>query len=103
MNHFISTRDSMGVEIPDVNKTTQINGGSGPFGNLAVTMTMCLKDWGRAPTFLLLDFFGTGIGMKTVDGLNGVRDPVGRMKTDGYSADVEHHVGGGHGTIGGRA
>lgn len=77
MNHFLDTKQAFGVEIPDTGNITTTNNQTGPVGNLGDAATECRTLYGRAPTFILVDFFDQGPAISTVDSLNGIT-AVGR-------------------------
>ncbi|KAL8674832.1 MAG: hypothetical protein Q9168_000813 [Polycauliona sp. 1 TL-2023] len=77
MNHFLDIRLSLDIEIPDVGNLSITNAASGSTGNLGDAADMCTVAYGKAPTFILVDFFDHGSSISTVDRLNGIV-PVGR-------------------------
>ena len=79
MNHFLDTKQALGLEVPDIANITITNNQTGPVGNLGDAATECKKLYGRAPTFILVDFFDQGPAINTVDSLNGIT-AVGRTK-----------------------
>lgn len=79
MNHFLDTKQSLGLEVPDIGNITTTNNQTGPVGNLGDAATECKKLYGRAPTFILVDFFDQGPAINTIDSLNGIT-AVGRTK-----------------------
>lgn len=76
MNHFKGFEQLFGVT-PDVSNITTTNAPSGPIGNLGDAAAECKTLYGRAPTFILVDFFNQGPAIETVDKLNGIT-AVGR-------------------------
>lgn len=78
MNHFLYETQLLDIETPNVSYIATTNAPSGGTGNLGESATECTKEYGRAPAFVLVDFFNVGPAIDTVDSLNGVTDPVGR-------------------------
>ncbi|KAL8935592.1 MAG: hypothetical protein Q9211_004620 [Gyalolechia sp. 1 TL-2023] len=78
MNHFLNADLAFGIQVPDIDKITVTNAASGPVGNLGEAATACTAAYGRAPSFILVDFFEHGSAIDTVDRLNGIT-PVGRL------------------------
>ncbi|KAJ9297504.1 hypothetical protein DTO271G3_4279 [Paecilomyces variotii] len=80
MNHFLDQEELLGIEIPDVDAIDTTNAPSGGTGNLGTAATTCKQTYsGRQPTFILVDFFNKGPAISTVDKLNNVTSPVGRI------------------------
>ncbi|MCJ1469321.1 hypothetical protein MMC07_007954 [Pseudocyphellaria aurata] len=90
MNHFLDTKQAFGVEVPDIGNITITNNQTGPVGNLGDAATECKTLYGRAPTFVLVDFFDQGPAISTVDSLNGIT-AVGR--TTAVTTSLEHTSG----------
>lgn len=89
MNHFLDTDEAFGIETPNSTYTSTTNapsGGTGNLGNLGNSATTCANDYGRAPTFILVDYFNVGPAIETVDRLNGVTNPVGRTNVSTAAA-----------------
>jgi hypothetical protein len=81
MNHFLyQTSNLFGttIESPDLGNISTTNSASGGTGALGTSATECSTTYGRAPTYLLVDFFNVGPAIETADRLNGVTSPVGR-------------------------
>ncbi|OQE26404.1 hypothetical protein PENSTE_c005G07807 [Penicillium steckii] len=80
MNHFLYSTDlsEIGIEYPNSSYVATTNAASGGTGNLGSTASKCKKQWNKAPTFVLVDFFNRGPAIDAVDSLNGVSNPVGR-------------------------
>lgn len=87
MNHFLSTKQAFGVEVPDLSNITTTNAQTGPVGNLGDAATECKLLYGKAPTFILVDFFDQGSAIKTVDSLNSIT-AVGRTTPSVISAST---------------
>ena len=80
MNHFLyNDTGFLGIEVPNESAANVTNAPSGGMGNLGDAATTCKAAYGRAPTYLLVDFFNLGPAITTADNLNGVTDPVGRV------------------------
>ncbi|KAL8721035.1 MAG: hypothetical protein Q9225_002208 [Loekoesia sp. 1 TL-2023] len=78
MNHFLNIEQIFGIQVPDIGNISVTNAISGPVGNLGDAATACTTAYGRAPSFILVDFFEQGSAIDTVDRLNGIT-PVGRV------------------------
>ena len=79
MNHFLDTQQGFGIETPNFLAANVTNAPSGGTGNLGTAANTCKSTYGKAPTFILVDFFDQGPAISTVDSLNGVTAPVGRV------------------------
>lgn len=77
MNHFLYTPGPFGIELPDTTHLGNTNAPSGTIGNLGDGVANCTNAYGKAPTFILVDFFDQGPAITTVDKLNGIK----RLKT----------------------
>lgn len=90
MNHFVYTDLLPGVQIPDEADIYQTNAPIGSVncttGCLGTSAETCVGVYGRAPSFVLVDFFNVGPAVETVDRLNGVTDAVGRVSLSGVAA-----------------
>ncbi|KAL2001930.1 hypothetical protein VTN02DRAFT_988 [Thermoascus thermophilus] len=94
LNHFLYRREALGIEIPDVDRVGTTNAPSGGTGNLGDTARRCRSAYGgRAPTFILVDFFDQGPAIATVDALNGVTHPVGRKAVPGSNSEAQKSAG----------
>lgn len=84
MNHFLYSTQAFGIQVPDYDNITITNAQAGAVGNLGDASTECKILYGRAPTFILVDFFEQGSAISTVDSLNGItavgRTPVAAIK-----------------------
>lgn len=80
MNHFLDMDEAFGIDVPNVDAANQTNAPGDVLGNLGQAADACKTEYGVAPTFLLVDFFDQGPALVTVDALNGVTDPVGRIQ-----------------------
>ena len=82
MNHFLYKSSNVGpvqIEQPD---RANLNITNSPAmitaGQLGFAAEQCKTEYGKAPTFILVDFFDEGPSIAAVDALNGVTDAVGR-------------------------
>lgn len=71
MNHFLDTQEGFGIQIPNIGALNTTNGASGA-GSLGTTASSCRSIYGKAPTFILVDYFDQGPAIDTVDTLNGI-------------------------------
>lgn len=78
MNHFLYENLLFGIQAPNETYVTTTNAPSGGVGNLGSAAETCLRAYGKAPTFLLVDFANVGPAIDTADNLNGVSNPTGR-------------------------
>ena len=79
MNHFLYNNSGLGIQIPDNTYVSTTNAPGGGIGNLGTAASRCKQTYGRAPTYILVDFFNVGPSISTVDRMNGVTAPVGRI------------------------
>lgn len=77
-NHFLYESGFLDIEIPDVDDILTTNSPGNSAGNLGYSLNQCNTAYGRAPTFVLVDFFDQGPAIQAVDSINGVTNPVGR-------------------------
>ena len=70
MNHFLDTSE-LGIDIPDTTDINTTNGKSG-VGSLGAAASSCSAAYGKAPAFLLVDFFDEGSAISIVNSLNGI-------------------------------
>ncbi|CAI6340818.1 unnamed protein product [Periconia digitata] len=84
MNHFLYSTQTFGIQTPNVTYTTVTNAASGE-GSLGESVLECSSVYGKAPTFVLVDFFNVGPAVQSVDRANGVQSAVGRKEV---SADI---------------
>lgn len=77
-NHFLYDTQLFGIEAPDEANITSTNAPAERVGNMGDAAKACQQEWGKAPVFILVDFFDQGPAIATVDELNGVTSPVGR-------------------------
>ena len=71
VNHFLDTSEGLGIDIPDTANITTTNGKTG-VGSLGAAASDCSATYGKAPTFLLVDFFDEGSAISVVNSLNGI-------------------------------
>lgn len=107
LNHFAYNVLSGSIMVPNAGAIDTTNSPSttetGALGRHAQT---CDGEWGRAPAFILVDFWNRGPAIETADKLNGVKAAVGRI--DGPSASASTSGAGasvavgttGHGRLG---
>ncbi|SMY22602.1 unnamed protein product [Zymoseptoria tritici ST99CH_1A5] len=76
MNHFKGKEVALGISIPDEDAVNVTNSPSGGAGNLGDHARMCSSTYGRAPNFVLVDFFNVGPAVRVADALNEI-SPVG--------------------------
>ena len=77
-NHFLYDDQLFGIEAPDEANITNTNAPADRPGNVGDAAKDCQTEWGKAPVFILVDFFDQGPAIATVDELNGVTNAVGR-------------------------
>lgn len=77
MNHFKGLDQAFGIISPDFYNISNTNAPSGPVGNLGDAAAECQTLYGKAPTYILVDFFDQGSAIQTIDKLNNII-PVGR-------------------------
>jgi hypothetical protein len=80
LNHFLDMSEAFGIDTPNVDAANQTNSQGNVVGDLLFTAQTCQQEYGKAPTFLLVDFFDQGPAIATVDVLNGVTGAVGRIQ-----------------------
>lgn len=89
INHFLDMDAAFGIDVPDVDAVNQTNSPGTALGNLGQAANACKQEFGKAPTFLLVDFFDQGPAIATVDALNGVTSPVGRIQPPTQAASPD--------------
>lgn len=77
-NHFLYDEQLFGIEAPDEANITNTNAPADRPGNMGDEAKKCQREWGKAPNFILVDFFDQGPAIATVDELNGITAAVGR-------------------------
>ena len=75
VNHFLDQQDGLGIDTPNTTYVATTNGDIG-VGNLQQAVSDCAGVYGRAPAFLLVDFFDKGSAIDIVNNLNGVSTSV---------------------------
>lgn len=78
LNHFLYQEGLFDIETPDVGKINITNSPDNNVGNLGYALSTCNSQYGKVPSFTLVDFFDEGPALAAVDALNGVTSPVGR-------------------------
>ncbi|KAK4984131.1 hypothetical protein LTR66_008595 [Elasticomyces elasticus] len=86
MNHFLYNSGIFGIETPDWAHANVTNAPNGGTGNLGTAAAACTGAYGRAPTFVLVDFFNVGPAIDTVDALNGVSGSTSGRTTTSTAA-----------------
>lgn len=77
MNHFLYSTQLFGLQTPNATYVNVTNAGTG-LGSLGSHVSTCTTEYGRAPTFVLVDFFNVGPAIASVDKANGITNAVGR-------------------------
>ncbi|KAF2200229.1 hypothetical protein GQ43DRAFT_441748 [Delitschia confertaspora ATCC 74209] len=77
-NHFLYSTQLFGLETPNTTYIKTTNGPTGT-GSLGEQLGECRNLYGKAPTFVLVDFFNVGPALQSIDGINGVSGAVGRQ------------------------
>ena len=80
MNHFLDMSEVFGIDVPNEQAANETNAPGQAVGNLGQAASACAQEYGKAPNFILVDFFDQGPAIATVDALNGVTNPVGRTQ-----------------------
>ena len=70
VNHFLDT-DILGIDIPNRGAAATTNADQGT-GSIGAQASLCEGLYGRAPNVVLIDWSGTGAGMKAQGELNGL-------------------------------
>ena len=80
VNHFLDVSVGLGIDIPDTANITTTNGETG-VGSLGAAASDCSAAYGKAPAFLLVDFFDEGSAISVINSLNGISTTaVGQTK-----------------------
>jgi hypothetical protein len=82
MNHLLYWQQAFGIKVPDRRVIADTNSWDRP-GGLGTHMRRCANEVGRAPTFVLVNFFNVGPAIDSIDAFNGVNNPVGRKYGSG--------------------
>ncbi|KAH7354487.1 PLC-like phosphodiesterase [Plectosphaerella cucumerina] len=84
MNHFMYTRITDSIIIPNDGAVNSTNSPAttGVDGALGAHAQLCRSQWGRVPTFALVDFYDRGPSVDTADAMNGVTAPEGRTSEE---------------------
>ena len=87
MNHFLYQSGALDIETPNVDNITTTNGpNTTAVGMLGQSLNTCQQAYGKAPTFVLVDFFDQGPAIKAVDAINGIT-PTGRITLPARDTD----------------
>ena len=99
MNHFLYEDEAFGIQAPNDTYATTTNAPNGGSGNLGSSADECTSSYGKAPQYILVDFFNLGPAMTTVDRLNGVTDAVGRTTVSSSSSSSSQTTSGVSSTV----
>lgn len=97
MNHFLYETQLFGIQMPNETYANVTNAETG-FGSLGASVDECTGVYGKAPTFVLVDFFNMGPAIESVDAANRVSDATGRRAV---SAQALTRGNSGNGSTGG--
>ena len=75
VNHFLDGSIGLDIFVPDTGNITTTNGLTG-IGSLGQAASDCSAAYGKAPAFLLVDFFDEGSTLSVVNSLNGISASV---------------------------
>ena len=79
MNHFLYEQGALDIQTPNSDMANVTNSPSASTtGQLGLALQTCQQAYGKAPTFVLVDFFDEGPAINAVDAINGI-SPVGRI------------------------
>ena len=79
MNHFLYKETAFDIQTPDRDSLNITNSpATVTVGQLGFAADQCKTEYGKAPIFILVDFFDEGPSIAAVDALNGVTSPEGR-------------------------
>jgi hypothetical protein len=95
MNHFLGNQQLLDIVTPAVEQAPNTNSAdpSAP-GSLGSAVQSCFEEYGRTPTFVLVDFFNVGPAIVTVDGFNNISSPIGRKQVTTSIVSDSTSVGG---------
>ena len=86
VNHFLNQETLGSIETPNTSYVATTNGVSG-VGNMQQAVSDCAGAYGRAPAFVLVDFFDEGSAISVVNNMNGVAaSTTGQTKPSATSA-----------------
>lgn len=71
LNHFMYQSSGLGIFSPNTANIATTNAATGP-GSLGQAANDCSNDYGKAPTFLLVDYFDQGSTVSVANSLNGI-------------------------------
>lgn len=102
MNHFLYSTELFGIQTPNRTYAPTTNARQGE-GSLGKSVEECTGVYGKAPSFVLVDFFNVGPAVASVDAANGVSGSVtGRKQVSDQLLD-EGGAGGSANAAAGRA
>lgn len=93
MNHFLYEQGLLDIQTPDVDSINTTNSpGTSTVGELGLALNTCKQQYGKAPTFVLVDFVSEGPAIQAVDTINGItpqgRTPLPARDTTSSRADT---------------
>jgi hypothetical protein len=104
MNHFLYSVQLFGIQSPNATYVNVTNAQTG-LGSLGSQITECSGVYGKAPTFVLVDFFNVGPAIESVDRANGIagratgRKSVSEEPLDESSSDSSAAMGQRQGSV----
>lgn len=95
MNHFLYSDEAFGIQTSNTADIATVNAPTGStngsvVGSLGQSAATCTSQYGRAPTYLLVDFFNVGPAITEADKLNGINDVTGRTSVSTAAAAVKY-------------
>ncbi|KAI5357145.1 putative PLC-like phosphodiesterase, TIM beta/alpha-barrel domain superfamily [Septoria linicola] len=72
VNHFLYENQLFGIQSPNETYSPVTNSPGSGVGTLGSAASDCTAQYGKAPTFFLVDFFNVGPAIEVVDSLNGI-------------------------------
>ncbi|EME84702.1 uncharacterized protein MYCFIDRAFT_33704 [Pseudocercospora fijiensis CIRAD86] len=87
MNHFLYEQQIFNIQSPNESYAPTTNAPSGGTGNLGDSADECTTAYGKAPNFLLVDFFNMGPSISTADRLNGLGSATARLSLPATAPD----------------
>jgi hypothetical protein len=95
VNHFADTGTL--ISVPDTgNLSTTNSPNTNTTGSLGTEGQQCTSEWGKKPTFMLVDYFNVGPSVETADNLNGIT-AVGRTSVGTAELEASSRAGRGRG------
>ncbi|KAL6716812.1 hypothetical protein ACLMJK_004724 [Lecanora helva] len=92
VNHFLDQQILGSIDTPNTSYIETTNGMSG-VGNLQQAASNCAGAYGRAPAFLLVDFFDEGSAINVVNNINGIAASVTGQKKPSTTAALSSNSG----------